>query len=318
MPNLIKFFSIFITLYSVYQLASLAGLFSERSGIANIAIEGNMILAAVIFALIFENINNWTNWNPTLILIISLLISIPLSGLYMSILSHLTNRYLADHIIVGTGMNLLAPALGWMSYNTLTSNPHGNQLYPNIQFPMGNWSINIGGNFDLNWIIISMLILTIIILLISAFFLNHTKYGLRLKSSGENPYALETSGINVARTRTISLFIAGLLSSLAGITFLMKGVFSFTVNGSGFLAIGILILGQYKIIGITIGSILFAILIGFFDTLPTIIGFDKEEIINFTNITKTLPFIIPIIGLMIFKKSFVPESVGKNFKKDQR
>ncbi len=315
MDWLITFLSIALVLYVVYQLGSLAGLFSERAGVANIAIEGNMIVGAVVFAILFENFSGMADINA---FILALIIAVPLSATYMFLMALLTNRYLSDHIIAGTGLNLLSPALMLLLYNLFTINASGDLTLSKISLDLSAFQAHINGNNDLNYLTLFYLVITIVILIVSAFMLNKTKFGLRLRSSGENPYALETAGVSVAKTRLQALFIAGLLSSLAGAAFMLRGPFYFTVEGSGFLAIGILILGQYRVMGTVIGSVVLAGFIGFINTmLLTTVGTDSIFQTYFY-LMKAIPFIIPVIGLMIFRKSYVPKAVGTNFKKDQR
>ncbi len=312
-----------LPLYAVYQLGSLAGIFSERAGVANVAIEGNMILGAVLYAVLFQIISGIEGMNEIAAIVISLVLTTSLASTYMMLLSHATNKYMGDHIIIGTGMNLLAPAIGFLLYFMFS--PNVPALHPtNFTINYGDY-MNIINNGvvrekELLWIHVVFAIGAIVIAIISAWVLNKTKFGLRLKSSGENPYALETSGVGVAKTRRNALYIAGMLSALAGAAFVSKDTFFFTVKGSGFLAIGIMILGQYRVFGTIIGSVLMAVLIGYFDAVVFLHGpiANSEIMRQYQVLLKAIPFIIPLIGLMIFRKSYVPKSVGQNFKKDQR
>ncbi len=322
MDFLITLLATAIPLYCVYQLGSLAGIFSERSGVANVAIEGNMIVGAVLFSILFEVFTMNMGMGTGISIIIGILITIPSSALFMMLLGILTSRYQADHIIAGTGLNILAPLLMLMIYLLVSPNSGGDVRPSKIMLDLSDWILYTypGGyeNSEMNWLFILLLIATIVILMWASFYLNKTKFGLRLKASGENPYSLETAGISVAKTRYKALFIAGMLSSLAGIAFVSKDTFFFTVNGSGFLAIGVLILGQYKIKGTMIGSIVLALFISFFDILPLYLGVGSGLLNKYTNVMKMIPFLIPLIGLMFLKTSYSPKQVGKNFKKDQR
>ncbi len=321
---LVTFLSVFIPLYCVYQLGSLAGLFSERSGVANVAIEGNMIVGAVVFSIIQQLMV--VHFSPLISFATALVLGVILSGLFMMLLAIMTNRYLADHIIAGTALNILAPALMILLYMVLSTNVEtgsGSPVWSGNIPPIisdWNWHLTIDGksNNDFNTMYLVILVITILILFLSNFALNKTKFGLRLKSSGENPYALETAGISVKKTRTTALYIAGMLSSLAGIAFAIKGPFFFTVKGSGFLAIGILIMGQYRIKGTVIGSLLLATFIGTFDTVEILKGTSDLGFIKNVNILKMLPYLIPLVGLIFLRTSYVPKAVGTNFKKDQR
>lgn len=320
MSTIITFLSIALVLYVVYQLGSLAGIFSERAGVANVAIEGNMIIGAVVFGLIYNNLTytGGPELTETMGFIIAIIISVPLSATFMFLMSTLTNRYLSDHIIAGTGLNLIAPAIMLLIYNSLFIGASTDLVINNISLDISNFVMNIDGNRDMNYLILFFVAITILIVLVSSFVLNQTKFGLRLRSSGENPYALETAGISVNKTRTIALYISGLLSSLAGAAFMLKGNFYFTVEGSGFLSIGIMILGQYRVYGTFIGSIILSSFIALINTVLRMNAGLDSMIGDMYYLVKALPFIIPIIGLMVFRKSYIPKAVGKNFKKDQR
>ncbi len=324
MYALVTFLGVFLPLYCVYQLGSLAGLFSERSGVANVAIEGNMLVGAVLFSIIQQLLLQ--TMTPLVALVLSILISIPLAAIFMLLLSLMTNRYMADHIISGTAMNILAPALMMLLYLVLSPNVQmvgGSPKWSgNIPALVNEWviSMKIDGvtNNSLNWVYFVFFAITIIILIVSTFALNKTAFGNRLKASGENPYSLETAGISVAKTRRTSLYIAGLLSSLAGVVFAVKGTFFFTMKGSGFIAIGIIILGQYRILGTVIGSLVMASFIGMIDTVEFMKGTSDLEFLKQINLLKAIPYLLPLLGLIFLKTSYVPKSVGKNFKKDQR
>ncbi len=319
------FLAVAFPLFATYQLGATAGIFSERAGVANVAIEGNMIIGAVLYAVLFSIFSDASGLAmPQWIAItLAIIITMFVAGFYMMILSHITNKYMGDHIIVGTGMNLLAPALAFLMWFFISpaASPTSHSAIIDIVY---NSNINVMQDklrfFNLTWLQISFVVMAIVISIVAAWFLNETKFGLRLRSSGENPFALETSGVSVARTRRTALYIAGMLSSLAGMAFLSKGTFFFTVKGSGFLAIGIMIIGQYRIGGAFIGSVLLAVLIAFFDVVGKESGIlpDVMFLQNYSFIMRTIPFIVPLIGLMVFKKSYAPNAVGKNFKKDQR
>lgn len=300
----------FLFLYSIYQLGSLAGLFSESSGVANIAIEGNMIIGATLFAISYQMMPESISSMPQLNLFISIMISIILSSVYMLLLALFTNRYLADHVIVGTGMNLLAPALALI----LALSTIANRETIEMGSAFVHWTTNVNGYIPFNKLCLWMLGVTLMITIASWFYLNKTQGGLRLKSSGENPYSLETAGISVAKTRTKSIFISGLLSGLAGAIFIINTpTFNFTVLGSGFISIAILIMSGYKVMGTMVYSIIFSILMAVFTNWLYI-----DPTSTNSDVMLAIPFLIPIIGLLVFRNHNSPAAVGKNFKKDQR
>ncbi len=299
-------------LYAIFQLASIAGLFSQNAGIVNIGIEGNMIISAALFATLWELMPESISAIPELHLFISIVITIILGVLYMSLLSLFTNRYYANQVVVCTGMNLLAPALAIMLWLSTYGNGSESILTAG---KFNYWVIVYGKSTPLNTLALWMAGVAIVIAIVSAYVLNKTSYGLRLKASGENPYSLETAGVSVKRTRREAILISGALSSLAGVVFILSNpTFYFGVAGSGFLAIAIMVMGGFRILGTAFFSIVFAIFLAVFNNWLRIspdsqIGADAMM---------ALPFILPIFGLLIFKKSEGPKAAGNNFKKDQR
>lgn len=305
---LIPLITSFIFLYCVYQNGSLAGLFSERAGVANIAIEGNMIIGAMLFLAFFTKLSG-LELPRNLNLIISLFASSLLAGFYMWLLHLVTSKYMGDQIIVGTGLNLLAPALSIFVWIFFIDDKES------VNWMFADWKYTTSGGVDFNKLCIWCLVITVVIVAVSWVYINKTKQGLRLKSSGENPFSLETAGVSVNRTRMKALYIAGVLSALAGAMFSMQMTsFKFTVNGSGFLALGVLIMAQWKVEGTIISSMILALCISVFNNITK----TKLDIDEYKNIMNAIPFLIPIIGLIFFKSSLAPKTVGQNFKKDQR
>lgn len=294
------FFTELLAFFSIYSLGSLAGLLSEKSGIVNIALDGKMIMGGLIFTLFFQ-INGFEESLGWFSSYLALILAGLFSMLYATLLCFFTINLLSDHVITGTALNMIAPAFSLL---VMFAIPNGGTTISDVGHS-SSWS----GNMD-SFVII-MTIVTILILLFFTFFFHKTNYGLRLKASGENPYALETAGISVKKTRWFAVMTAGFLSGMAGAIFVANlDSFSGTVNGSGYLSLAILILGQWTIIGITSFSLLFSVLVAVVSEID--IGISSE-------LAHTIPFILPLIVLVIFKaKSNGPSSAGKPFKKDMR
>lgn len=307
MEAFLKLLSTFLMLFTVYSMASMSGLISEKSGIVNIGIEGTMVIGAAWFALMYGVLS--PEMNSVLKLLISLSVSISISALYIQLLSVATITFMSDHVIAGTGLNLLAPSLAILCSGLLTGKTSFIDK-PNLDAFLHTTTYG----YDFQMLFIWMAIIAIIILLIGAYILNKTRMGLRLETAGENPYALEASMVSVTSVRYKAIFIAGLLAGFAGSVYAMDAQFYFTVKGSGFIALGILIFGQWTFRGITIGSALIASLISIFQNWVFAFGLNPQTGV----LMSAIPFIIPLIGLLIFKSSNGPTAVGKPFRKDVR
>ena len=307
MNNFLEILSSFFLLYAMYSLASMSGLFSERSGVINIGVEGSMIIGAVWFSLLYALMHDQVGTYGSVV--ISLIVSIAITALYTQILGITTVRYLADHVIAGTGLNLLAPALAILTSGIITDNT-AVVVIPDLK----DFNIALGNGSHFSMLGVYVTILAIAFSLTAWFFLNKTKYGLRLKASGENPYALETSGISVNKMKYIAITLSGALAGLAGAIFVFDKQFTFSVLGNGFISIGILIFGQWTIIGTAIGSGLVAVLVAIFQNWVVVFEGTSQT----SALLNIIPFVIPILGLMIFKNVSGPSAIGKPFKKDMR
>ncbi len=288
-------------LLASYGLVSLAGLISERSGVVNIALDGKMIIGALVYASLmnvsgFKETFNY--FSPFMAMFLA-----GIGGMaYSTLLSVATINFLADHIIAGTALNLLAPALSII----VVYAAFDQEAVDVLDKSMG-WAGEVSTTA-----IISVMI-TGVILALAWFFINKTTMGLRLRSAGENPYSLETSGISVKKTKWIALTIAGFLAGFGGaIAINTFARFTGTVNGMGFIALAILIMGQWKVAGITIGTIIIGISMAFF----TGWGFLDTNIAD--ELMMIITFILPIIVLILFKSSNAPEAAGKPYRKDMR
>ncbi len=292
----------FIVLWAAYLLVSLAGLFSEKSGVTNIGLNGIMVMGAMAFSMIMasDSIRDvFGAWTPFIGLIAGGLIGIVFSLLFgVFVIS-----FYSDQVIVGTAINIVAAALSIIIIQSVYEQDFINFTVDN---PIDSWTINI--------VYVAFLVIALIAIIISFIIFAKTRFGLRIKASGENPYALETSGVSVTKIRYQSQVISGLLAGMAGAIAMqtLQNNFEGTVNGMGYIALAILIFGQWKVVGIVIGSIIVAFLMAIGQYWLTFnINFPAE-------IIKMLPFVVPIIVMMITKTSNAPRAVGKPFKKDER
>lgn len=293
----------FIVLWASYLLVSLAGLFSEKSGVTNIGLNGIMVMGAMIFSMVMasESIRDtFGMWTPFIGLIAAGMIGIVFGILFgVFVIS-----FYSDQVIVGTAINIIAAALSIIIIQTVFNQDFINYTVDN---PIDSWTINI--------IYVAFLFIALVAIVISFIIFYKTRFGLRIKASGENPYALETSGVSVTKIRYQSQIISGMLAGMAGAVAMqtLQNNFGGTVNGMGYIALAILIFGQWKVIGITIGSIIVALLMAIGQYwLAFNIDFIPVEIV------KMLPFVVPIVVMMITKTSNAPRAVGRPFKKDER
>lgn len=298
-------------------IVALGGMFSERSGVINIALEGIMVIGAFSGLLFISNYQN--TMNPTLCLIIAMLISI-ISGIVFSLFHAFAAINLkADQTISSTALNMFAPA--FCIFFTRVINGVQQINFKNT-FRIKSIAILekiplIGPMFFKNTYLTTYI--GIAILIISCIILYKTRFGLRLRSCGEHPQAADSVGINVYKIRYTGVIISGALAGLGGLIYVIPTSTNFnaTVAGYGFLALAVLIFGQWNPIRILFAALFF----GFMKTLGAAysgIPFLLEINISDT-IYKILPFVATLIVLSFTsKQSKAPAASGVPYDKGAR
>jgi ABC-type uncharacterized transport system permease subunit len=297
-------------------ITALGGLFSERSGIVNIGLEGLMIMGAFTCALSI-NFLSAIFPNNDLVLWIGLLIA-AFSGLVFSLLHAFASINLsANQIISGTAINMIAGALTVFLARNITGS--GNIRIPSGFSPMDIpilSSIPVIGDllftktYPTTWFIL-------LILVVSSFVLYKTPFGLRLRSCGEYPQAAEAAGINVRRVRYSGVMISGAFAGLGGALIILTfaGEFTGTVSGLGFLALAALIFGQWRPLGI-LGATLF---FGFAMTIANVSQVIPALAAFPPLLLKLFPYVVTLIALVIFSKSSqAPKAVGEPYDPGKR
>lgn len=297
-------------------ITALGGLFSERSGIVNIALEGLMVIGAFSGALSIHYLSGVMD-NHTLVLWLGLLAAV-LAGVLFSILHAFASINLnANQIISGTAINLIATALTVFLARNITGSG-------NIRISSGFSPSNVPFFSDIP--VIGDLFFTktypttwlvLVILFVSSFILYKTKFGLRLRSCGEFPQAAEAAGINVRRIRYSGVLISGAFAGLGGALIIVtqSGEFTGTVAGLGFLALASLIFGQWKPLGVLAATLFF----GFASTIANVSQVIPELAVIPPILLKIFPYVVTLIALVIFSKSSqAPKAVGETFDSGKR
>lgn len=293
----------------VLMLVALGGCFSEHSGIVNIALEGIMTIGGLVgIAMLVVLPEGTSNF-------VILLLSIGAAGLsgilYAALLAFASINLKADQVIGGTALNLLATALAVVIARRFNSGTQSAKLsYSNAPF-----LFNIGG-FTINiflFIGIALLLLTIIVMY-------RTRFGLRLRACGEHPQAADSVGINVYHMRWWGVLISGFLGGIGGFAYIVPAVqtwnFEVGVAGMGFLALAVMIFGQWKPGRIFFAAMFFAVfkaLANIADsTFLAALAWPKE-------IYNMMPFIASMVILAFTsKKSRAPKAEGIPYDKGSR
>ena len=298
-------------------LVALGGMFSERSGVVNIALEGIMIIGAFTGIFFISRFGNL--FSPTITLFIAIIIS-ALSGLIFSLLhAYASINMSADQVISGTALNIFAPAFAIYVTRAI-------QVVQQISF-VNNFrieSVPVLGNIPIigNLLFKNAYITTylgFIILALSWFALYKTRFGLRLRSCGEHPQAADSVGINVYKMRYFGVAISGALAGIGGLVFVIPTSTNFnaTVAGYGFLALAVLIFGQWKPIRILYAAFFFGLMKTLASAYSGIPIFSNLPISN--SVYKMIPYITTIIVLAFTSKnSQAPKASGLPYDKSVR
>ena len=301
---------------SVLLLVALGGCFSEHSGVINIGLEGIMVMGALGGALMMKFLPAGTS--AFLVVLLTVLASILLGLIYSLLLAVAAVNFKADQTLVGTAMNLLGTAAATVFVKAMNTAADPDNVSSTIQYLDGRkaFLVNIGG-FEFNW----CMLLAVIALVIAYVVLYKTRFGLRLCACGEHPQAADSVGINVYRMRYAGVLISGVLGGLGGIVYIIAGVsewkFENGVAGFGFLALAVMIFGQWKPTRIALAALLF----GFFRALGNVYsGFDLLSNLNLpSSVYNMLPYVISLVVLAFTsQKSRAPKAEGVPYDKGQR
>lgn len=296
-------------------ITALGGLFSERSGIVNIGLEGLMISGAFASAITVNFLQDQMSSSAALWM--GVLVAM-LVGMLFSLLHAFASINLsADQVISGTAINMIAMALTVFLARNITGsgNIRITSGFTPFDIPVLSQIPIIGDllftkTYATTWFIL-------LVLLVSAFILNKTKFGLRLKSCGEFPQAAQAAGINVVRIRYMGVMISGAFAGLGGAVIILTyaGEFTGSVSGLGFLALASLIFGQWRPLGILGATFFF----GFASTIANVSQVIPELAVIPPIILKIFPYVVTLIALVVFSKSSqAPKAAGEPFDPGKR
>ena len=328
------------------MIVALAGVFAERSGIINLALEGIMIFGAFVgvyfvrymqLAGTFSAAKESGNWLALQGLeLLAMLVSALMGALFSLLLSFASVNLKADQTIGGTALNLMAPALVLFLIRIL-SNQNTLQMAEGDAaswFMIKKTTLGFSKTADLGFLGTTFLhkvylatYVCIILFVVLSIILYKTRFGLRLRACGENPQAADSLGINVYKMRYAGTTISGALAGMGGFVYALTTA-NCTSNGDvagfGFLALAVMIFGNWKPLNIAGASLLF----GLFKCVAASYSsidingdgvFALAEIGISPHFYRMLPYIITMVVLAFTsKKSRAPKAEGIPYDKGQR
>lgn len=242
------------------MVVALGGMFSERSGVVNIALEGIMTMGAFT-GILFLNMTGGRMSGQTQ-LFLAILISAATGAAFAFFHAYAAINMKADQTISGTALNMFAPAFAIFVARVIqgVQQIQFNNTFRIESVPVLGRIPFLGPLLFQNTYVTTYL--GILILIVSTVVLYRTRFGLRLRSCGEHPQAADAAGINVYRMQYAGVLISGVLGGLGGLVFVVPTSTNFNadVAGYGFLALAVLIFGQWKPVRIMWASLFFGLM----------------------------------------------------------
>ncbi len=301
---------------SVLILVALGGCFSEHSGVINLGLEGIMVMGGLGGALVMRAMPNCQS--AFLMILCTVLGAVGLGVVYSCLLAVACINFKADQTIIGTALNILATAAATVFVKAINMAADPNDVSATISYnSQKQLFVKYFGSFEFNW----FMVITVVMLIVAYVALYKTKFGLRLMACGEHPQAAASVGINVIKMRWSGVLISGVYGGLGGICYILAGVskwqFEYGVAGFGFLALAVMIFGQWKPHRIALAALLF----GFFRALSNVyIGIPFLYSLNLPSyVYNMLPYVISLIVLAFTSKnSKAPKAEGIPYDKSMR
>ena len=321
------------------MIVALAGVFSERSGIINLALEGIMIFGAFIGVLAVRLLQsseavlaakaakNWAAMQGYELL--AMLAAAVMGAVFSLLLSFASINLRADQTIGGTALNLLAPALV-LFFVRIIANQNTLQMQEGDAaswFMIKKTTLGFDKTADLGFLGNTLLhkvylatYICIILFIVLSIILYKTKFGLRLRACGEHPQAADSVGINVYKMRYAGVVISGALGAIGGLAYIVPPVqtwnFEVGVAGAGFLAMAVMIFGQWKPFNICGAAMFFAV----FKSLANIADSTFLAQLHWSsNIYNMMPFVASMVILAFTSKnSMAPKAEGIPYDKGSR
>ncbi|QHX36223.1 general nucleoside transport system permease protein [Spiroplasma sp. TIUS-1] len=292
--------------FAIFLLASLAGMIAERSGMVNIAIEGYMIIGALVFS-VFGFYTNKSGNNQGM-QILGMIFAMLAAAAFSLLHSFASIKMKSNHIVSGVAINILASGLGLFFITVINGSDFVASNFTRIWF--------IDAKFFNLYIVIAVAIAVIV-----GVYFAFTKTGMRHAACGENPHSVAAAGISVIKYRFIAMTVSAAIAGLAGAMFVVgrtAGIFRGDTAGWGFLALGIMIVGQWRTKFIFSAALVFATLFSFGEAIGSSIGVGTWFADN-KMLIQALPYIISLAVMVVMAKySKPPKVAGETFDKSQR
>ncbi len=297
MNSILRMFPSILMIVSPILIAAVGGMFSEKAGVVNIALEGLMGIGAFTAATVHYFLEQGTPLSVWIALAAGLV-----AGCAVSLIHAFASVSLnADQTVSGTGINLLAMGgttfLCQIIFRQERTEPFRLGMMPGV-----------GGIYPTAWVALT-------VLLLAWYFLYRRPFGLHLRACGEHPQAAASAGIDVHRIRYIAVMLSGALAGLAGACLVLTQTIQYTmntINGAGFIALAAVSFGRWLPKGVAGASLLFgtAVALAIYMVNIEALRFLPSEVFSIT------PYVITLVTLVIFSgKDYAPKASGQPYEK---
>lgn len=315
MDTLLSMITLTLIFSTPIIITALGGLFSERSGVVNIALEGLMMIGGFSAATSIVFLEKVTFLAPWIAILIGAIMGAVVSLLH----AYISINLRGNQVISGTAINIFSIGITIYLAQIIFSQQRTETFekgFIKTTIP-GLHKIPVLGDILFSNIYPTVYV-ALVLIIISWYVLYKTRFGLRLRATGEHPHAADSMGINVYKMRYIGVLISGCLAGLAGSIMVLTQDTQYTVtsiHGIGFIALAALIFGKWKPVGVLGASLFF----GFSQILSVYsnkLGFLAKLPFEFFY---ALPYVMTIVALVIFSgKAVGPKAAGEPYDKGQR
>lgn len=291
-----------IRLATPYLFASIGEAFSQRSGVLNLGVEGQMILGAFAAFYVVMNTEN---------LLLGVLAGMGVGALMGLAMGFVSVTLHAQQSISGIGFYLFGLGMSNLLFQILVGTVETVRGFPDVPIPLLS-NIPVIGDLFFNQNI--LVYLAFLIVPIASFVLNKTTLGLKIRAVGENPEAADSLGVSVAKVRYFTTIFGGAMSGLSGasLSIALLNVFQMGMTaGQGFIAVALVYFGAWRPWGVLIGALLFSLVNGL-QLWIQVLGIDIPS-----EFAVMMPYILTILVLVLSKTKYAtPSALTKPFERE--
>jgi simple sugar transport system permease protein len=291
-----------IRLATPYLFASLGEAFSQRSGVLNLGVEGQMILGAFAAFYVVMNTEN---------LLLGVLAGMGVGALMGLAMGFVSVTLHAQQSISGIGFYLFGLGMSNLLFQILVGTVETVRGFPDVPIPLLS-NIPVIGDLFFNQNI--LVYLAFLLVPIASFILNKTTLGLKIRAVGENPEAADSLGVSVAKVRYFTTIFGGAMSGLSGasLSIALLNVFQMGMTaGQGFIAVALVYFGAWRPWGVLIGALLFSLVNGL-QLWIQVLGIDIPS-----EFAVMMPYVLTILVLVLSKTKYAtPSALTKPFERE--